>query len=80
MNVIVCVLLADGVHGKAKFGAVIGFGGLLNVGQQHQHELWDTNDDTICGHSCCIQLHQLHIDADLLAKVKGVIYHLNQLL
>ncbi len=80
MNVIVCVLLADGVHGKAKFGAVMGFGGLLNVGQQHQHELWDTNDDTICGHLHRIQVHQLHVDADLLVTVKVVINHLDQLL
>ncbi len=43
MHVILRVLLADGVHGRAKFAAVIGFGGHLNVGQQCKGELWDTN-------------------------------------
>ncbi len=52
----------------------------LNVGQQCKHELWDTNDYTICGHLCCDRLHQLHVDADLLAKVVVVINHLDQLL
>jgi hypothetical protein len=43
--VIVCVLLADGVHGRSKFTSVIGFGGCLDVGQQCEHELWDSDDD-----------------------------------
>ncbi len=80
MHLVVRVLLADGLHGRAKFAAVIGFGGRLNIGQQCKHELWDTNDDTICGHSCRVQLHQLHVDADLLAKVKVVVNNLDQLL
>ena len=80
MYVIVCILLADGLHGRAKFTSIIGFGGGLDVGQQCERELWDTNDDSIRGHLCHVQLHQPHVDADLLAKVKWVIDHLNQLL
>jgi len=80
MYVIVCVLLADVVHGRSKFTSVIGFGGGLDVGQQCEHELWGTNDDAICGHSGRIRLHQLHVDTDLLAKVKWVIDFLKQLL
>ena len=72
MYVILCVLLAYCVHGQAKFTSIIGVGGGVNVGQQCEHELW--------GHSCCVRLHQLHVDADLLAKVKWVIDHLDQLL
>jgi hypothetical protein len=52
MHVVVRLLLADGMHCQAKFVAVIGFGGHLDVGQQRKCELWDTNDDTICGHLC----------------------------
>jgi len=51
MYVIVCVLLADGVHGRSKFTSAIGFGGGLDVGQQCERELWDSNDDSVCGHS-----------------------------
>jgi hypothetical protein len=80
MHVVVRVLLADGVHGSAKFATVIRFGGRLNVGQQRKRELWDTNDDTMCGHLCHVQLYQLHIDADLLAKFKVVVNNLDQLL
>ena len=47
MYVIVCILLVDGVHGRAKFASIIGFGGCLDVGQQCERELWDTNDDSI---------------------------------
>ncbi len=50
MCVIVYVLLADGVHGRSKFTSVIGFGGGLDVGQQCEHELWDSDDDSVCGH------------------------------
>jgi hypothetical protein len=77
---VVCVLLVDGVHGQAKFAAIIGFGCHLDIGQQHEHELWDTNDNTIHGHSCRVQLHQLHVDADLFAKVEVVVDNLDQLL
>ena len=80
MYVIVCVLLADGVHGGSKFTSVIRFGGGLDVDQQCERELWDTDDDSTCGHSGRVRLHQLHVDADLLAKVKWVIDHLDQLL
>ncbi len=68
MHVVVCVILAYGVHGQAKFMAIVRIGGCLDVGQQREHELWDTNDYTVRGHSCRVQLHQLHVDADLLAK------------
>ncbi len=77
---IVRVFLAGSVHGRAKFTSIIGFGCRLDVGQQCERELWDTDDNAIRGHSCCVQLHQLHDDADLLAKVEGVIDHLEQLL
>ncbi len=77
---VVCVLLVDGMHRRAKFVAVIRFGGRLDIGQQRKRELWDTNDYTICGLSCRIQLHQFHVDADLLAKVEGVVNDLDQLL
>ncbi len=80
MHVVVPVLLADGVHGRAKFAAVNGFGGHLDIGQQCERELWDTNDDTICGHLCRVQLHQLHVDTDILAKVEVVVNNLKQLL
>jgi hypothetical protein len=80
MHVVACVLLAYGVHGRAKFTAIVGFGGCLDVGQQREHELWDTNDDTIRGHLCHVQLHQLHVDADLPAEVKAVVDNLKQLL
>ncbi len=80
MHMIVCVLLADGMYGRAKFAAIIGFGGHLDVGQQHTHELWDTNHNAICGHPCHVQLHQLHVNADHLARIEGVIDHFNQLL
>ena len=80
MYMIICVLLADGMYGRAKFMSIIGFGGSLDVGQQCERELWDTDDDTIRGHLCRVGLHQLHVDADLLAKVKWVIDHLDQLL
>ncbi len=76
MHVIVCVLLVDSMHGRSKFASIIGFGGRLDVGQQCERELWDTNDNAIHGHSCRVQLHQLHVDADLLAKVKCVVDHL----
>ena len=76
MHVIVCVLLADSMHGQSKFVSIIGFGGRLDVGQQCERELWDTNDNAIRGHACRVQSHQLHVDADLLVKVKGVIDHL----
>ncbi len=59
------------------FTSVICFGGCLDVGQQRECELWDTNDDAIRGHSCRVRLHQLHVDADLLAKIKLVIDHLD---
>ncbi len=39
VHVVVHVLLADGMHDQAKFMAVIGFGGRLNIGQQHEHDL-----------------------------------------
>jgi hypothetical protein len=52
VHVVVRVLLAYGVHGRAKFMAIVGFSGCLNVCQQHERELWDTNDDTVRGHSC----------------------------
>ena len=52
MCVIVCILLADSMHGRSKFVSIIRFGGCLNVGQQCERELWDTNDDAIHGHSC----------------------------
>jgi hypothetical protein len=68
------------MHGRAKLMAIVGFGGCLDVGQQCERELWDTNDDTICGHSCHVQLHQLHVDADLLAKVEVVVDNFEQLL
>ncbi len=74
MYVIDCVLLADGVRRE------IGFGGGLDVGQKCERELWHTNDESIRGHLCRVQLHQLHVDADLLVKVKWVIDHLDQLL
>ncbi len=77
---VVRVLLAYGVHGQAKFAAIVGFGGCFDVGQQRERELWDTNDDIIRGHSCRIQLHQLHVDADLLAEVGAVVDNLKQLL
>ncbi len=77
---VIRVLLAYGVHGRAKFASVIGFDGRFDIGKQCEHELWDTNDDTIRGHLCCIQLHQLHVDADLLAKVEIVVNKLEQLL
>ncbi len=80
MHVIVHVFLADGMHGQAKFTSIIRFGCRFNVGQQCECELWDTDDNAIRGHSCCVRLHQLHVDADLLAKVEGVIDHLEQLL
>ncbi len=80
VHVVVHVYLEYGVHGQAKFTAIIGFGGRLDVGQQHEHELWDANDDTICSHLHHIQLHQLHVDADLLAKVEVVVDSLKQLL
>ncbi len=79
MYLIVCVLLADGVHGGSKFTSIIGFGGGLDVGQQCERELWDSNDDSVSGHSCCIRLHQFYVDADLFAKVEWVIDHLKQL-
>ncbi len=60
--------------------SIIRFGCRLDVGQQCERELWETDDNAIRGHSCRVQLHQLHVDADLLAKVKGVIDHLEQLL
>ena len=69
-----------GVHGRSKFTSVIGFGGSLDVGQQCERELWDSDDDSICGHSGRIRLHQLHVVAYFLAKVKWVIGHLKQLL
>ncbi len=76
MHMIVCVLLADSMHGRSKFASIIGFGGHLDVAQQCERELWDTNDNAIRGHSCRVQLHQLHVDADLLAKVECVVDHL----
>ncbi len=76
MHVIVCVLLADSMHGRSKFAAIIGFGGRLDVGQQCERELWDTNDNAIRGRSCCVRLHQLHVGTDLLAKVECVVDHL----
>ncbi len=80
VHVVVRVLLAYGVHGWAKFAAIVRFGGCFDVGQQRECELWDTNDDTIHSHSCRIWLHQLHVDTDLLAKVKVVVDNLEQLL
>ncbi len=80
IHVIVRVLLAYGVHGRAKFAAIVGFGGCFNVGQQHERELWDTNDDTICGHLCRVLLYQLHVDTDILAKVEVVVDNLKQVL
>ncbi len=73
MHMIVCVLLANSMHGRSKFASIIGFGGHLDVGQQCKHELWDTNNNAIRGHSCNVRLHQLHVDADLLAKVECVV-------
>ncbi len=80
MHVVVRVFLAYGVHDQVKFTAIVGFGGCLDVGQQREHELWDTNDDTVHGQSCRVWLHQLHVDADLLAKVKVVVDNFEQLL
>ncbi len=73
VHVVVCIFFTYGVHGQEKFTAIVGFGGCLDVGQQRECELWDTNDDTLCGHSWHVQLHQLHVDADLLGKVKVVV-------
>ena len=76
-----CTFISCGsMHGRSKFTSIIGFGCSLDVGQQCERELWDTNDNAIHGHLCCVWLHQLHVDADLLAKVEGVIDHLKQLL
>ncbi len=80
VHVVVHVLLAYGVHGRAKFTAIVRFGGCFDVGQQRERELWDTNEDTIRCHLCRVQLHQLHVDADLLAEVKDVVDNLKQLL
>ncbi len=80
VHVVVRVLVAYGVHGRAKFTATVGFGGCFDVGQQLERELWDTNEDTIRGYSCRVQLHQLHVDADLLAEVEAVVDNLKQLL
>jgi hypothetical protein len=52
MHMVVRVCLADGVHGQAKFAALIGFGGCLDIGRQRERELWDTNGDTIRSHLC----------------------------
>ncbi len=52
---------------------------LFHVDQQSECELQDTNDNAVHGHLCCIWLHQLHVDADFLLEIKGVIDHLNQL-
>ena len=38
MYVIVCVLLADSMHGRSKFASIIRFGGCLDVGQQCERE------------------------------------------
>jgi hypothetical protein len=54
MHVIVCVLLVDSMYGQLKFVSIIVFGGHLDVGQQCERELWDTNDNAIRGHSCCV--------------------------
>jgi len=54
MYVIVCVLLVDSMQGRSKFVSIIGFGfgGCLDVDQQCERELWDTDDNAIRGHSC----------------------------
>ena len=79
MYVIVCVLLADGMHGRAKFTSIIRLVAVLMLAN---------NVSVSCGIPmkiphvaiCATFDCQLHVDADLLAKVKWVIDHLNQLL
>jgi hypothetical protein len=52
MHMVVCAFFVDGVHCQAEFVAVVGFSGRFNVGQQSEHELWDANDNAVCGHLC----------------------------
>jgi hypothetical protein len=60
--------------------AIVRFSGCLDVGKQRERELWDTNDDTVRGHLCRVWLHQLHVEADFLAKVEVVVDNFEQLL
>ena len=55
MYVIVCVLLADDVHGRAKFIAVFGFSRGFGVGQKCEYDLWYADDDTVRGHPCHVR-------------------------
>ena len=61
---IVHVLLADGVHGRAEFVARLGFHLCFDVGQKHEHELWNADGDAVRGLLCCIRLQELYVDAD----------------
>ncbi len=45
----------------------------------HNLELRYADGDTVCGHSCYVGLQELHVYADLLAKIEGVIDHLKKL-
>ncbi len=60
--------------------SILGFGCILNVGYERQCELGNADCDSIRGHSCRIQLHQLHVDTDLFLEVEGVVDYLQQLL
>ncbi len=43
VHVVVRVFFAYGMHGHVKFTAIIGVGGRLDIVQQREPELWDTN-------------------------------------
>ena len=70
MYVIVCVLLADSMHGRSKFASIIRFGGCLDVGQQCERER------RIPMTMPYVALHQIHVDTDLLVKVECVVDYL----
>ncbi len=79
MYMVVRVIFANSLHCQSKFASILGFGCILNVGYERQCQLRDADCNSIRGHSCRIQLHQLHVDTDLFSKVKGVVEYLQQL-
>ncbi len=80
MYMVVRVFFANSLDCQSKFASILGFGCILNVGYERQCELGNADCNSIRGHSCRVQLHQLHVDTDLFLEVIGVVDYLQQLL
>ena len=80
VHMIVCILFVDGMHCWAEFTAIIGFGASLKVGQQSDCGMPMTMSYVAISVTFNCISSQLHVHADFLLEIKGMVNPLNQLL